>query len=260
MNSPPQGREDDGDAMAAARAEGPQSEEASLSRKVVAELVGTYFLTLVSAGIEVVAVLKPGHIDRSIKAAASGLVVLTMIYAVGDVSGAHLNPVVTLVFGLRRSFTSWHVPIYWVAQISAAIGAALTLRGLFGTTGDVGINRLHELMAGKGVAIEAIFTGLLVIVILNAAHKHSLIGTQAALAVGATITVCSLVGGELTTMSMNPARSLGPAIVAGKSTDLWIYILGPAIGALAALAIVTVLRPRRNPDEHQAAEGEGSHR
>jgi len=127
--------------------------------------------------------------------------------------------------------------------------------GLFGTARDVGINRLDGATAGKGVVIEAVFTMLLVMVILNTAHKHSLIGTQAAIAVGATITVCGFVGGELTTMSMNPARSIGPAIVAGTGKDLWVYLVGPAVGALAAVVIVSVLRPHPNPDEREAAQG-----
>ena len=111
------------------QAAGTGEEEAALPRKVLAELVGTFFLTLVGAGIEVVAALHPGDIDRTVKAAAPGLVVAAMIYALGDVSGAHLNPVVTLAFGLRRSFTAWHVPIYWATQVAGAILAACTLRG-----------------------------------------------------------------------------------------------------------------------------------
>jgi MIP family channel proteins len=227
-----------------------------LARKAAAEFVGTYFLTLVGAGIEIVAVLKPGQIDRSVKAAGPGLVVAAMIYAVGDVSGAHFNPAVTCAFAVRRAFGWRHVPVYLIMQIGAAIAAALTLRSLFGTVGDVGANHLETVTAGKGLVIEALFTGLLVVVILNAAHKHSLVGTQAALAVGATITVCGLVGGELTTMSMNPARSVGPALVSGHATDLWVYLAGPTIGALAAVAVVAIIRPHRNLDEFQAAEGE----
>jgi aquaporin Z len=223
---------------------------------LLAEFVGTFFLTFVGAGIEIVAVLKPGHIDRSVKAAAPALVVAAMIYAVGDVSGAHLNPVVTLAFWLRRDFPGRHVPTYWLTQLVAAVAAALTLRALFGTIRDIGVNRLEDVTAGKGVVIEAVLTLLLVFVILNAAHRHSLIGTQAAIAVGATIAVCGIVGGELTTASMNPARSLGPAIVDGNTRDLWVFLVGQVVGALAALAIVVGLRPHRNDDETEAAQGE----
>jgi aquaporin Z len=98
----------------------------------------------------------------------------------------------------------------------------------------------------------------LVLVILNAAHKHSLIGTEAALAVAAAISVCGFVGGALTTASMNPARAVGPAIVAGDAKDLWVFVAGPVSGALAALCLTVVLRPHRNEDESDAAQGEPS--
>ena len=92
---------------------------------MLAELIGTFFLTLVGAGIEIIAVLQPGHIDRSLKAAAPALVVAAMIYSIGDISGAHLNPAVTLAFGVRRSFPMRYVPVYVVAQVVGAISAAV---------------------------------------------------------------------------------------------------------------------------------------
>ncbi len=97
----------------------------TLPRKMLAELVGTFFLTLVSAGVEIVAVLEPGHIDRNVKATAPALVVAAMIYSVGDVSGAHLNPVITLAFAVRRSFPLQYLPAYVLAQTTGAITAAL---------------------------------------------------------------------------------------------------------------------------------------
>ena len=101
-----------------------------------------------------------------------------------------------------------------------------------------------------------VLTVLLVFVVLNSAHKHFLIGTQAALAVAATIVACGLMGGELTTASMNPARSLGPAIIAGRWTDLWVFVLGPLVGAMVALLVTVGLRPHRSADEREAAQGE----
>ena len=231
-------------------------EESTLPRKLLAEVVGTFFLTLVGAGIEVIAVLRPGEIDRAVKAAGPALVVAAMIYAVGDVSGAHLNPVVTLAFGVRRSFPMRYVPAYVIAQVVGAIAAALCVRGWFGTVGDVGASHLDTFSPGKGLSVEVVLTALLVFVVLNTAHKHFLIGTQAALAVAATILVCGLLGGELTTASMNPARSLGPAIVSGRGADLWVFLVGPIVGAMAALAIVVGLRPHRSADEREAALGE----
>jgi aquaporin Z len=233
-------------------------EESALPRKLFAEFVGTYFATLVTAGLEVVAVLKPGHIDRSVKAAGPSLIAAGMIYALGDVSGAHFNPVVTLVFAVRRDFPVRLVAPYWVMQFTGAIGAAVTLRSLFGTVGDVGANRLDGVTASRGILIEIAITTLLVIVTLNAAHEHSLIGTEAAVAVGATMAACRMFAGELTTASMNPARSLGPAVVGGRFTDVWVFLAGPTAGALLALAVTVVLRPHRNQDEREAAQGEDS--
>ena len=229
--------------------------EIPIPRKLFAELVGTYFATLITAGIEVVAVLKPGEIDRAVKAAAPSLVAAAMIYALGDLSGAHFNPAVTLVFALRRDFPKALVLPYWVAQFAGAIGAALTLRSLFGTVREVGINRLDVVTQGRGFVIEIVITTLLVVVTLNAAHEHSLIGTQAAIAVAATMAACRMVAGELTGASMNPARSVGPAIVAGEFSDLWVFVAGPVVGALVALAITVGLRPHRNRDEFEAARG-----
>jgi aquaporin Z len=229
--------------------------EIPVQRKLFAELVGTYFATLVTAGIEVVAVLKPGEIDRAVKAAAPSLVAAAMIYTLGDLSGAHFNPAVTLVFAVRRDFPKALVLPYWTAQFAGAIGAALTLRSLFGTVRDVGINRLDVVTDGRGFIIEIVITTLLVVVTLNAAHEHSLIGTQAAIAVAATMAACRMVAGELTGASMNPARSVGPAIVSGVFGDLWVFVAGPVVGALAALAITVGLRPHRNRDEFEAARG-----
>jgi aquaporin Z len=230
-------------------------ERVPVPRKLFAELVGTFFATLVTAGIEVVAVLEPGEIDRAVKAAAPSLVAAGMIYALGDLSGAHFNPAVTLVFAVRRDFPKRLVLPYWAAQFAGATAAALMLRALFGTVRDVGVSRLDGVTEGRGFAIEIIITALLVVVTLNAAHEHSLIGTQAAIAVAATMAACRMLAGELTTASMNPARSVGPALAAGAFDGLWVFVAGPVVGALAALVITVALRPHRNRDEHEAAQG-----
>lgn len=156
---------------------------------------------------------------------------------------------------MRRDFPKTLVVPYWVAQFAGAIGAALTLRSLFGTVREVGINRLDIVTQGRGFVIEIVITTLLVVVTLNAAHEHSLIGTQAAIAVAATMAACRMMAGELTGASMNPARSVGPAIVAAEFNDLWLFVAGPVVGALAALAIMVGLRPHRNRDEFEAARG-----
>lgn len=224
-------------------------------RRAVAEGLGTFFLTLVAAGLEIVDVLYPGRIDRTVKAAGPALIVGALIYAIGDLSGAHLNPVVTTTFALRRVFHWSCVPVYWAAQLAGALAAAGTLRYLFGTTRSIGVNET-DLTTSHAVVVEVVLTALLVIVILNAAHKHSLIGADAAIPVAATLAACGLVGGELTSASMNPARSLGPAIVSANYTDIGVFIAGPFIGALVAVLVMTALHPVPNRDEQTSAEGE----
>jgi aquaporin Z len=238
-----------------ARAERAHASPAPLLRRCVAEFWGTYVLTALGAGIEIVDVLFPGHLDRTVKAAASGLIVTAMIFALGDISGAHINPAVTTMFAVRGVFAWRCVPWYWVAQLTGAVAAAGTLRWLFGTIRSVGISEAH-ISAGRAAVVEAIMTAVLVTVIVNTAHQHSLIGATAAIPVGATIIACGLFGGELTTASLNPARSLGPAIVSGDYTNIAVFVVGPFAGALAGLAIVTVLRPATNPDEQSSAEGQ----
>ena len=216
-------------------------------------MVGTFFLTLAGAGIEIVDVLHPGHIDRTIKAVVPASVVVAMILSLGDVSGAHLNPAVTGMFAIRDDFEWKRVPAYWAAQVAGATLAATTLRALFGPVRSVGTSEIH-LTPWRAYVVEVILTTLLIIVILNTAHEHSIIGSGAAIAVGAILVACGMLGGELTSSSLNPARSLGPALVSGNFKNLWIFIAGPFTGAVVGLSVVTVIRPRSNEDEQKAAQ------
>jgi aquaporin Z len=159
-----------------------------------------------------------------------------------------------VVFSVRRVFDWRCVPLYCGAQLTGAIAAAGTLRWLFGTARSVGINQVH-IGPGRAGVVEGIMTAVLVLVILNAAHKHSLIGASAAVPVGATIVACGMFGGELTTTSLNPARSLGPAIVSGDYTNIAVFVVGPLAGALAGLLVASLLRPATNTDERSSAEG-----
>ena len=128
------------------------------------------------------------------------------------------------------------------------------MRALFGTVASVGTSEIH-IEAWRACVVEGLVTALLVIVILNSSHEHSLIGTQAAIAVGAALFTCGLIGGELTSASLNPARSFGPALVSGNFTDLWVFVAGPFLGASLGLSVVTLVRPKANVDEREAAEG-----
>jgi MIP family channel proteins len=230
-------------------------QEPAMARKLLAECVGTFFLTFVAAGGEMAGAMQH-DVDHVSRAVAPGLVVFALIYAAGDVSGAHFNPAVTLAFAVRRVFRWSRVPFYWLAQLTGAVLAAAVLRALFGPVRDLGVTRL-EVTSGRGLAIEILLTVLLVTVILNTATKHQLLGANSALPVGATIALCGLFAGTWTGASMNPARSIGPALVAAHFANLWVFVAGPILGGLAATGLSWGLHPHRHEDEEEAAEGDG---
>jgi aquaporin Z len=225
------------------------------ARSLVAEFCGAFFLTAIAAGGEMVAAISDGKVSPAARAVAPGLVVLAFIYAVSDVSGAHFNPAVTLAFALRRVFPWWRVPGYWLAQFCGAIAAALGLRALLGPVEHLGATRPHA-GASTSFVVEIVLTCLLVSVILGTAARTSKIGPNAALAVGSTIALCGLVAAPLSGASMNPARSLGPALVARELSDVWIYVVGPALGSLLAVTLATILHTAEDPEEEEAASGE----
>jgi aquaporin Z len=232
--------------------------EAPLWRRLFAEWLGTAFLTFVAAGAEIDAVLSHGKVDLVAKSLAPGFVIAALIYSMGDISGAHFNPAVSLAFAVRRVFDWRQVPLYWAAQFAGALSSAALLRALFGTIAHGGTNQLHTTV-GRGFVLEVVLTWLLVTVILNTATRQRVVGAEAAIAVGFTIAVCGLFAEPLTGASMNPARSLGPAIVSGALEHKWIYVAGPAVGALIAVATTWVLHPTRNADEEEAASGDTQH-
>lgn len=225
-------------------------------RRLMAELIGTWALTLAGAGAAVVTAAAPGAVGETAKAAAPALTVLAMIYAIGQYSGAHFNPAVTLAFALRRDFPWRRVVPYWAAQLAGACLAALLLRALFGDAGELGMNRAHHIRDTAAMMLEAVLTFVLVLVILGTATRYSLVGPNAAIAVGGTITLCGLWALPITGASMNPARSLGPALIRGDLTGVWIYIAGPMLGALCASLITWLLcGAQHDPKEGEAAQG-----
>jgi aquaporin Z len=224
---------------------------------LLAEAFGTMALVFVAVGGDAAGVVTGGEVGVAARAVAPALMVAAMIYAIGDVSGAHFNPVVTAAFTLKRLFPAALLPLYWVAQAVGAIAAALVVRALLGDAVAAGVSTPH-IASASALGFEVILTLLLVTVILGTADRHRIVGTEAALAVGATIALCGLVALPLEGASMNPARSLGPAIVTGRFTDLWIYVIGPFVGAAAAVAINAMLHgsSARDPEARRAAQGE----
>lgn len=229
-------------------------------RSLFAELLGTFMLTLVAAGGDVIEAATERELGHAAKVVAPGLLVMGMIYTVGEVSGAHFNPVVTLAFAIRRDFPWRRVSGYWLAQVVGAILAALLLRSLFGNVGHLGAT-LPDSKSGSiaAVIMEVVLTCLLVSVILGTAEQHRLVGPNAAIAVGGTIALCGLFASPISGASMNPARSLGPDLVAGTLSSTWIYAVGPIAGALLAVLFAWLLHGNPSESEVQAAEGARSH-
>ncbi len=228
-------------------------------RRLTAEAFGTFALVFAAAGGDVMAAVSHDAVGTAARAIAPALMVAALIYSIGDTSGAHFNPAVTLAFGLKRLVpASWVVP-YWLAQVVGATVAAAILRVIFGTAIDEAVSRPKVVDVPGAIALEAILTLLLVTVILGTADRFRVVGTNAALAVGATIALCGLIALPIEGASMNPARSIGPAVVAGHLADLLVYVIGPAIGAVLAVALTAFLHGSTEDDakSEEAARGKG---
>ena len=211
-----------------------------LLRRVIAELVGTY--ALVTAGCGAIMVnANSGEIGHVGVALTFGLSVMVMIAALGHLSGAHFNPAVTVAFALSRHFKWRDVPFYVGGQLSGAVLAALTLRLLLGDVAQLGAT-LPTNSAAQAFGIEVLLTAVLMLVIIAVATDTRAVGAPAAIAIGATVALDALWGGSLSGASMNPARSFGPALVAGVWADQWVYWLAPVIGASIGALLYTWLQ------------------
>lgn len=213
-----------------------------LLRRAGAEFIGTY--GLVTAGCGAIMVnATTGALTHVGIALTFGLIITVMIAATGHISGAHFNPSVTIAFALTRHFSWREVPIYVGSQLLGAILGALTLRLILGDVAQLGVT----LPAGstmQSFMLEVLLTAALMFVIIAVATDTKAVGETAALAIGFTVALDALWGGPISGASMNPARSLGPALIAGVWTDQWIYVLAPMIGAsLGGLAYQLVREP-----------------
>ncbi len=196
-----------------------------------------------------------GHVGV---AATFGLVIMAMIYAVGHVSGAHFNPAVTLGFALTRHFPWPRVWLYWGAQAVGAVLAALFLRASLGDVAGVG-STLPSGSDAQSFVWELLLTFVLMFVIMAVATDTRAVGEAAAIAVGGTVALDALFGGPISGASMNPARSLGPALASGELGSLWIYLIAPPIGAAAAAVVYQLVRGEEpSPAEIEAHEREAA--
>ena len=227
-------------------------------RRLFSELLGTFFLVLVAVGGGMVNARFGGDaVPYTARVVAPALMVAAIILFMGTVSGAHLNPAVSFAFALRGDFPWRRVPAYVAAQFVGAILATLLLWALIGKQGSAGLT-----LPGNGISAttamlwEAVLTAGLVSVILGTASGAQQIGPLAAIGVGSYIALAGLWGSPVSGASMNPARSLGPALVLGNWTAWWAYLAGPVAGGAIAVGFAYVLRgPGGGLSGKEAAQG-----
>jgi aquaporin Z len=225
-------------------------------RRVFAETWGTFLLVLVAAGGGVVGVLSGGRVTLGMMVVAPGIMVMAIIYFMGTVSGAHLNPAVTLAFAVRRNFPWKRVPGYIAGQVVGGICATVFLRAMFGMVGALGATLPGiGVTSVKALAMEVVLTAGLVNTILGTASGAQNIGTNGAIAVGGYSALTGLWEAPVTGASMNPVRSLAPDLVRGDFHTTWIYILGPIVGALIGVAFEWILKGRPTAAGRIAAQG-----
>lgn len=224
-------------------------------RRLFSELLGTFMLVLVAAGGGLLH--GEGQISLAAAVVAPGLMVMAIILFMGAVSGAHLNPVVSLAFALRGDFPWKRLPGYVVVQLLGATLACLFVYAVFGN-----VHHLGATLPGPGYAnwqallMEVALTGTLVSVILGTASAAQSVGAIAALGVGGYIALAGLWSAPVSGTSMNPARSFGPALVSGDFSSYWVYVLGPLAGALLAVGSAYLLRgPGGDPTSRRAGSG-----
>ncbi|MGZ6694846.1 MAG: MIP/aquaporin family protein [Solirubrobacteraceae bacterium] len=212
-------------------------------RRLFSELLGTFLLVLAGAGGGVVNAVSHGQISRTAAVTAPGLTVMAIILYMGAVSGAHLNPIVTIAFGLRGDFPWRRATGYVLVQFAGATLACLFLSAVFGNVGQLGAT-----VPGTGVAdwqamlIELALTAGLVSTILGTASTAQNVGPLSAIGVGGYIVLAGLWSSPISGASMNPARSFGPDAVLGDFAHFWVYVVGPFAGALIAVGIAFLLR------------------
>ncbi|MBV8346572.1 MAG: aquaporin [Mycolicibacterium sp.] len=225
-------------------------------RRWFSEIWGTFLLVLVAAGAGAVGAQPYGSgLTLPAKVIAPGVMVMAVIYFMGTISGAHLNPAVTWAFALRGNFPWRRVPGYIVSQAIGAFLACLFLQWTIGGIGHGATVPAPDVPNWVAVAIEGVLTLGLVSVILGTSSGARNIGANAAIAVGGYIGIVALWGAPVTGASMNPMRSLAPDVVCGRLSTYWIYLAGPMIGATIAVGFEFILKGLATTAGARAAQG-----
>ncbi|URD97046.1 zinc finger protein [Musa troglodytarum] len=203
-----------------------------LLRKVIAEVIATFFLVFVTSGAGALNKNNPRVVSQLCASVAGGLIVTVMIYAVGHISGAHMNPAVTLAFAVSRHFPWIQVPFYWSAQFSGAMIASFILRELLHPITDLGTTTPSGTPA-RSLVMEVVVTFSMMFVTSAVTTDTKAVGELAGIAVGSAVCITSILAGPISGGSMNPARTLGPAVASRKYDALWVYFVGPVLGTLS---------------------------
>ena len=206
-----------------------------MSKRFISEIIATFSLVFCGTGAMVINDFTGGTVTHVGVAITFGLIVMGMIYAFGDISGAHMNPAVTLGFAYAKKFPWKEVPAYVLAQLIGACLASGVLLYLFPESQTLGAT-LPGLPVMKVFILEIILSFFLMVVIINVSTGSKEIGVIAGIAIGSVVLLEAMFAGPVTGASMNPARSIAPAVVSGNLADIWIYIFAPIIGCLLAVA------------------------
>jgi len=218
-------------------------------KKYIIELLGTFFLVFVGCGAMIINTHSGGSITHVGVAMSWGLIVMVLIYSIGDISGAHLNPAVTIGFWVAQRFSLKEVLPYVLAQVLGAIVASFSLRYLFPLDETLG-SSLPSGTWQQSFIFETILTFLLMFVILNVSTGAKEKGIMAGAAIGATVGLEAMFAGPICGASMNPARSIGPAIASGHTEYLWAYIVSTVLGALLAVVVFKLTREKEHIAEN----------
>ena len=212
-----------------------------MKHRFFAEFLGTFIMVFAGTGAIVVNEISGGIVTHVGVALTFGLVVAAMIYTFGDVSGAHLNPAVSISFAVARRFPFADLPGYISAQLLGALAASGTLKLLFPTSQSLGIT-LPSGSISQSFLLEIILTAILMLTILSVSHGAREKGITAAIAIGSVVGLEAMFAGPICGASMNPARSLGPALVSGNFQHIWLYVFSTILGALIAIPLFKITR------------------
>jgi len=226
-----------------------------VARKIGAEIAGTFIITLAATSVDVL-YYTTHQVDYVSRWLARGFATAAVIYAFSEISGAHVDPAITLGFTLRGVFPARTMVLYWIAQFAGSFAAAALLLAAFGSNVALGASHPGPTIPPVEAAIaEVLLTAIVMLVILTTAKQKAVVGRETALAVGFAVAACGFFAGPISGASMNPARSIAPQMLSGQFGLVWVYAAGPLLGAGLAVVIHSLLCGAPNREEREAAQG-----